>query len=116
MWHSTFYLANIDYGNDDSRFFDDSTFGLDIYTDPCASVTNVDFRKKVNSIAVCSGRWCVNDTYNCVRYKTTECYNVEHIIDLNGGEFPKSCNNIAGNLVMAYGRWNSQLGSRANIN
>jgi hypothetical protein len=45
----------------------------------------------------------------------TNCYHVEHIIDRRGPEFaddPK-IKDIAGNLVMTWGRWNSALGNLA---
>jgi len=115
MWNTEFYKNNWDAGNADFNFFDPNTFGMDIYDDPCTIInSNVVFKNKINEKINCLGTWCVDDSFNCVLHKTTECYNVEHIIDTNGNEFRNAkCKQIAGNMVMAYGRWNSQLGSRA---
>ena len=114
MWHSKFYLDNIKYNNDNYQFFDPNTFGIDIYEDPCEPIKNINFKNKINIVSECIGLWCVNKSFNCKNHMTQECYNVEHIIDTKGMEFKDpSCKNIAGNLVMAYGRWNSQLGARA---
>lgn len=59
----------------------------------------------------CTGDWCINGQFYCGS-SSAECYQVEHIIDkvnsdpeLNGLDV-----NIVGNLVMAYSRWNQQVG------
>ena len=109
--NTLYYINNKDIGNVDYNFYDPNTFGMDIYKEPCTLIkSNSDFRNKVNKNIKCRGTWCINETYNCILHKTTECYSVEHIIDTNGEEFINSkCKQIAGNLVMSYGRWNSQL-------
>ena len=60
----------------------------------------------------CTGKWCIDNKFICGRSGNTDCYHVEHIIDENGPEFKNcyGCKNIAGNMVMAYGRWNKALG------
>jgi hypothetical protein len=53
----------------------------------------------------CNGQWC-NGNFGTNNRR--EDYEMEHIIDRNG---VTSCpTNILGNLVMAYGRWNNQVG------
>ena len=115
MWNTEFYKNYWDAGNVDFNFFDPNTFGMDVYEDPCTVINSNDvFKNKINKEINCLGTWCVDDAFNCVVHKTTECYNVEHIFDTNGNDFHDAkCKQIAGNLVMAYGRWNSQLGARA---
>jgi hypothetical protein len=94
------------------QFYDDRTFGVD-RENPCELINdNPKFRKLMNQEFICTGNWCINNTYNCIRGDSKNCYNVEHIIDLNGGEFKNSsCKSIIGNLVMSCGTWNQQLGS-----
>ena len=71
----------------------------------------------INTLPECVGEWCNNGAgangYKCTN--KNQCYQVEHIIDKNGvtDEYLNSCNkDIYGNLVMAYGRWNSEIGQR----
>ena len=44
--------------------------------------------------------------------RSYDCFHVEHIIDINGPEFPcdNDCKQIAGNMVMTNGRFNKGLG------
>lgn len=88
------------------EIYDDRTFGSTIYSNPCQKTTNAQFRKFVNDNVVCKGKWCVNSTFNCVYGNSQNCYNVEHIIDKRTG----LNTDIAGNMVMAYGKWNQKLG------
>jgi hypothetical protein len=93
------------FGNDNHYFYDSFTFGMDS-TSPCMKISNnTEYRRFVNS-QPCSGYWCIDNTFKC-KGDNQNCYNVEHIIDKrvvgdNG--------NIYGNLVMAWGRWNQELG------
>jgi len=118
MWNSNYYMEtyNSNY-NSNFEFYDPRTFGSDIYEDACTPITyNVEFKNVVNDALTCIGKWCIDKTFNCINHDTQNCYNVEHIIDTRGPEFiDAKCKQIAGNLVMAYGKWNSQLGSRTSI-
>ena len=105
------------YGNNNSFFYDSDTFGHIISADPCTQFTdNRQFRAYVNNLLVCNSTtkaWCVSDAYKCTLGKNRQCYNVEHIIDLNGPEFVGYNKNIFANVVMAYGQWNQELGRLA---
>ena len=113
MNHTQFYndfWANIN--NYNFQFYDNRTFGMD-RENPCDVINdNLKYRKLMNKEFNCTGPWCINNTFNCNSGDSRKCYNVEHIIDLNGGEFKNaSCKAIAANLVMSSGIWNQQLGS-----
>lgn len=57
----------------------------------------------------CTDKWCNNGMFKCFN-KTKECYEVEHIVDRKNTPY-NICNpNILGNVIMAYGKWNSQVG------
>lgn len=66
----------------------------------------------------CSGSWCINNEFSCKdntdpNAKTVlDCYQGEHIIDRRNSipEFAEDDKNIFGNIVMAYGLWNNQIG------
>lgn len=65
----------------------------------------------------CTGSWCINNKFSCsdpiTKKRTNKCYNVEHIIDKNYA-IPALANydkNIFGNIIMAYGVWNQQIGN-----
>jgi len=60
----------------------------------------------------CTGDWCgLDGNFSCADMGR-QCYEVEHIIDkANTDPDLVGLNvNIVGNLVMAYGRWNQQVG------
>lgn len=65
----------------------------------------------MNQEFIYTGNWCINNTFNCIRGDSKNCYNVEHIIDLHVEFKNSSCKSIIGNLVMSCGTWNQQLGS-----
>ena len=58
----------------------------------------------------CQNR-CINGNYSC---PTNDCWQVEHIYDTANSDLSnKGYNvNIYGNLIMAYGKWNQQIGHR----
>lgn len=56
----------------------------------------------------CNGRWC-NGNYKYI--KSSDSYEVEHIIDLKNSELNNCNKNIYGNIVLAYGLWNRQVGN-----
>jgi len=100
-------------------FYDPRTFGINIYKDPCTPITyNTKFRTYVSKHIKCIGKWCLNKEWKCPKNTknsnhNANCYHVEHIIDIKGPEFKDNYNakQIAGNMVMAWGRWNAQIGS-----
>jgi hypothetical protein len=106
-----------DSGNNDRNFFDERTFGVNLKNKihPCKVVKNGEFRQIINSNIACKGNHCVNDVFKCNKDSNVDCYHVEHIIDINGREFPTctDCKDIFANKVMAWGRWNSALGGLA---
>lgn len=99
--------------NNNYYFYDPMTFGMDY--DPCQKLDNTtkfknkDFKIYISEQVQCLGEWCTNDGYFC-KGDNKNCYNVEHMIDENGPELKDYDKNIFGNLVMAYGLWNQQLG------
>lgn len=59
----------------------------------------------------CSGSWCIDGEFKCQFGNSQDCYNLEHIVDLQNSILEEYNRNIVGNIVMAYGRWNQQVGS-----
>jgi hypothetical protein len=57
----------------------------------------------------CQGKWCVHGTYSCKGVES-ECYQVEHIVDRKNTPYKDCGTNILGNVIMAYGLWNRQVG------
>lgn len=59
----------------------------------------------------CTVDWCINGQFYCGS-SSAECYQVEHIIDKvnSDPELDGLDVNIVGNLVMAYSKWNQQVG------
>lgn len=92
----------------DHDLFDAGTFLPSIGYDACTPLTNQQYRALLGSLRVgCTGAWCVNGTFSC---KQSDCYEVEHIIDRANSH--NNCGrDIAGNMIMAYSRWNHQLGA-----
>ncbi len=58
----------------------------------------------------CSGDWCIDDKFKCQRGNSQSCYNLEHIIDISNSMLEHQNKNIVGNIIMAYGKWNQQVG------
>jgi hypothetical protein len=109
QFYNDFWASKNNYN---FQFYDNRTFGMD-RENPCEVINdNSKYRKLMNKEFNCTGKWCINNTFNCIRGDSRNCYNIEHIIDLNGREFKNaSCKSIAANLVMSCGTWNQQLGS-----
>lgn len=105
-------------GNNNHRFFHPGTFGADFSGDaPCQPILdNRVFRAIINAVLPCQGLWCQDAMFKCPPGDSRACYNVEHIIDQNGKEFPPELTNIAGNMVMAWGQWNQENGRLAQRN
>lgn len=96
--------------------FDRRTYGGDLYAEGRSTITTKQsFRRQVASTRDCTGKWCHHGNWGCQRGDSSDCYNVEHIIDRNGPEFAShpECKDVPGNMIMAHGRWNQALGSRA---
>ncbi len=106
--HTKYYNQNWT-GNNTKLFFDSRTFGIDLYFNPCEIVTNTQYREYINRVILCNETWCVNNKYYCPSYTSRNCYEVEHIYDINRPEYSKY-RNIIGNRVMAWGKWNGALG------
>ena len=106
--HTIYYNQNWT-GNNHQLFFDIHTVGYNIFSNPCEIMTNKEFRDHVNKIISCNETWCVRGKYSCPSYVFRNCYEVEHIYDLNRPEYNKY-KNIVGNRVMAWGKWNGALG------
>lgn len=87
-----------------------SKFGLD----PCMPLTKTEYIQLLKKNGIyCSGKWCIDGEWKCQYGDSQECYNLEHIIDQKNSdpEFGSKYNkNILGNYIMAYGRWNQQIG------
>lgn len=62
----------------------------------------------------CSGPWCIDGSFSCGKSGNTECWQVEHIIDQSNSDLVDEGYdvNILGNVIMAYGKWNVQIGQR----
>ena len=107
------------HNNTNSYFFDDKTFGLKLYNNPCTIIKNNNgFRKFIADNIKCTGKWCLDGQWKCGKRGNKNCYHVEHIIDLKGPEFKNypEIKRIAANHVMTWGLWNSALGGLANYN
>lgn len=80
----------------------------------CQTFTsNQQVRTQITNTFTCSGQFCVNGGWSC-KDASRQCYEVEHIIPVSNN-IPElaGCNmNIYGNVIMAYGLWNAQLGNR----
>lgn len=98
----------------DTIYLQNTYLGYDL--NPCERIT--DRRKYVKILEEqgikCSGSWCdLNGGFSC-KTSMANCYNMEHIIDSRnslselGEEYDRD---ILGNLVMAYSKWNQQVGN-----
>jgi hypothetical protein len=90
------------------------TFGGD-FNNPCQIInTRDDYLKVLKDNGIkCSGSWCDSKGGFSCKEGPYNCYNMEHIVDLKNsmfddyGDQPKM---ILGNLIMAYGKWNIEMG------
>ena len=95
-------------GNTNYYFYNNLTFGSQIFKDPCVIVSDLNLVKTIiNSEIQCDGEWCKSAQFLCT--DTLDCYDLQYIIPLNGPEFKNSCKNITGNLVMSWKRWSQDL-------
>lgn len=79
-------------------------------TDICKKFTNrQNFINYLESKGIyCSGKWC-NGNY--VYRDFSNSYEVDHIIELKNSELNTYNKNIYGNIILAYGKWNRQVGN-----
>lgn len=95
-----------------NELYQKNTFGGSFY-DICFDLGK-DYRKnyikilRENNIN-CTGKWCNSGLYKCIN-NPRECYEVEHIVDKKNTPYDKCNTNILGNVIMAYGKWNNQVG------
>ena len=114
--HTDFFNKNYKNKINDEQFFDNRTFGLLLYEDPCTPIPyNYIFRSYVKNNIKCIGPLCINNEFKCLynpdpNKRDRSCYEVDHIIDRRSISVNKSKLDIAANLVLANGIWNGQLG------
>lgn len=59
----------------------------------------------------CQGSWCIDGKFKCLQGNSKSCYNIEHIVDTKQSILPNHNKNIVGNIIMAYGKWNQEMGT-----
>lgn len=111
--HTSVYKKNWEVKkNKNNMFYDPLTFGSSM-ENPCNQInSNKVYRDMINEKIICNGEHCQESQYKCKKRGDKDCFHVERIIDVNGEEYKNcdyECKNIAGNMVMAWGRWNSAL-------
>ncbi len=90
--------------------YDSRTFGYNIHSYPSFIMNeNSLFRSFINDRIKCYGNLCNENKFECDRSGDTQCYHVDHIINMDGPEFQNCnfCKGVVGNLVMIDGIWNS---------
>ena len=97
------------------KLFIQNTYG-GLFNNPCQQMNSEKFKKMLvdNNIS-CDASWCFKkDNYGCQLVGNKLCPNTEHIIDLNqaGQEYNNCDKNILGNMVIAYGQWNYEVGTK----
>lgn len=79
----------------------------------CKEYSRDEYRNYIKDTVPCTGNWCRNNEFRCQSgFIDRECYHVEHIIDVKNSLGPNGdpAKNIKGNYIMAYSRWNMELG------
>lgn len=100
------------YNDKLDELYQQDTFGGN-FENKCMSLGNnyrqnyIDILNKNN--IKCTGLWCVNNQFSC-KGAETNCYQVEHMVDQNNTPYDNCDVNILGNVIMAYGLWNMQVG------
>lgn len=83
----------------------------------CQPVTRSSYIQLLQTLNIqCSGSWCIDGEFKCKN--NNNCYHVEHIIDMQESlpDVSSMSKNIIGNVIMAYGQWNVQIGNMKWIN
>lgn len=98
------------YKNNFNKLYLSETFGGDLGIDVCEKYSREKYIRLLNSKGIkCRGDWCdSNGQFSC-KESSNECYHGEHIIDMSNSDTGYD-NNIFGNVIMAYGKWNQQVG------
>jgi len=93
--------------NRNNYYFVPNTFLL--AQDPCTVINNrAEYLSALSNAGItCVGQWC-NGNFGTKPQRTH--YEMEHIVDVVELDFPDCNKNILGNLVMAFGIWNNQVG------
>lgn len=112
--YTNFYKAN---KNNKKIFYDDRTFGINIFSNPCEKITSIKFKQYVNKQIKCIGPLCKNNKFMCNHPGSKECFHVAHIINKNGPEFSQNdeSKNIVANMVLVNGLWNSGIGGLSRL-
>lgn len=103
--------------NENNYYFVNKTYGRNLGIEICTvNEGTKSFRNVLNKQMPCNGAHCqpnASTSWGCLKNNSQECYNVEHIIPVkhNISELLDCNANIYGNLIMAYGLWNQQLGN-----
>jgi len=96
------------------KLFIQNTYG-GLFNDPCQQMYSQKFKQMlVNNNVSCDASWCLEkDDYGCQYAGNRLCPNTEHIIDLNqaGSDYNNCDKNILGNMIIAYGQWNYEVGT-----
>ena len=96
-------------GNSNNLFFDNATFGVSIFHDPCIIVSNYQVvRNIINSKIICQGEWCESGSFSCAS-NILDCYDLTYVIPYDSPEFQNACKNITGNLIMTWKRWSNDV-------
>ena len=98
-----------------SSIFLSSTYLPKYGFDPCTKYgsRNEYISYLTDNRVACVGPWCLNGMFSCSNLGNN-CWQVEHIIDKSNSDLSDAGYNvnIYGNIVMAYGKWNQQIGQR----
>lgn len=113
--HTNLYYDSKD-GLFTGDFFQKNTY-IDTLLTPVKSRTAYLKILAENNVS-CTGDWCVNGDFQKSPDNSLDYYQVEHIIDLKNSVYEDDdpCKKILGNLIMAYGKWNNQVGKLSWLN
>ena len=98
-------------------FFMEESYMHPYGINPCTKITSREMFINIleKNGVTCKGKWCdEKGGYSCKKGDSRNCYNMEHIIDVKNSlpEFDETYDReIVGNLVMAYGKWNQDIGA-----
>lgn len=108
----------LNYKDNLQSLFQYNTFG-NIFENKCQNLGNnprqIYTKILVDNDIQCMGDWCKedgnNNGFDC-KDMGLDCYQVEHIIDRKNTPYDPCNTNILGNVIMAYGKWNNEIGQR----
>jgi hypothetical protein len=113
--HTEIYKS---YNKDELKtlYLEKTYLPLNNLIDTCKRYLQIHRNKYIKELEIynikCYGKWCIDGQYKCNNNKA--CWQVEHIIDTNNSPFNSEYYdlNIYGNIIMAYGKWNNQIGNK----